>query len=104
MLPVLAAALAVVAGVTGYLLPWDQLAVRSTTIGVNIRGYGSILRGNRVQYVLVGVRTISTATFSRWYWLHAVVVPVVIVAVLVGFAITTRRSRPDPRSHRPDSS
>ena len=97
VLPLATVGLAVVAGVTGYLLPWDQLALRAVTAGTDLRGYRSILSGEQVRFVLVGNSTITTATFARWYWVHALVVPLLVVGVVAAVVITTRRAR-SPRS------
>ena len=93
LLPLGAAGLAVVAGVTGYLLPWDQLALRAVTAGTDVRGYRSILSGEQVQFVLVGNSSVTTATFARWYWVHAVVVPLLVIGVVAAIFIATRRAR-----------
>jgi quinol-cytochrome oxidoreductase complex cytochrome b subunit len=76
---------------TGYLLPWDQLALWAVTVGTDMKGYAPILRHDKVRYVILGSREINTATFSRWFWTHTVVLPVVIVAVLVALAFAARR-------------
>ena len=65
-----------------------------------MRGYGEILRGDRVNFVLVGGSTYSTATFARWFWVHTVVVPLAVVAVGAALTLVIRRERspraPDP--------
>src|SRR6185436_10261717 len=38
---------------TGYLLPWDQLAVWAVTVGTNMMGYTPVF-GRQVKFVLVG--------------------------------------------------
>lgn len=43
----------VAASVTGYLLPWDQLALFAVTVGTNISGY-TWLRDGSVRFVLIG--------------------------------------------------
>jgi quinol-cytochrome oxidoreductase complex cytochrome b subunit len=80
-IPVAAAGVTVGAGITGYLLPWDQLGLWAVTVGGNFEGYTQIIRGDKVKFVLVGSREFSTSTFSHWYWLHALVVPLVFVAL-----------------------
>jgi len=81
------------AGFTGYLLPWDQLALWAVTTGSDMRGYGPILRHDNVRYVILGSREIDVSTFSRWFWIHTLVVPLVIAAALIGLVITSRRPR-----------
>ena len=51
--PIAVGIFAVAASFTGYLLPWDQLAFRSVTVGKSISGYGDILFNKNVKYVLV---------------------------------------------------
>jgi quinol-cytochrome oxidoreductase complex cytochrome b subunit len=38
---------------TGYLLPWDQLALWAVTVGTNMMGFTPVF-GNQVQFVLLG--------------------------------------------------
>ncbi|HSR28103.1 MAG TPA: cytochrome b N-terminal domain-containing protein, partial [Actinomycetes bacterium] len=38
---------------TGYLLPWDQLALWAVTVGTNMMGYTPVF-GNEVRFVLLG--------------------------------------------------
>lgn len=63
---------------TGYLLPWDQLALWAVTVGTNMMGYSPVLREN-VQFVLLGGNVISGDTLLRWYVLHVFLLPFVIV-------------------------
>ena len=63
---------------TGYLLPWDQLSLWAVTVGTNMMGYTPVF-GNSVNYVLLGSRTISGETLLRWYVLHVLMLPFVIV-------------------------
>ena len=63
---------------TGYLLPWDQLSIWAVTVGTNMMGYSPIF-GNSVKYVLLGSKEISNETLLRWYVLHVLLLPFVIV-------------------------
>ena len=63
---------------TGYLLPWDQLALWAVTVGTNMMGYTPVF-GNQVRFVLLGGSEISTNTLLRWYVLHVLMLPFVIV-------------------------
>jgi quinol-cytochrome oxidoreductase complex cytochrome b subunit len=63
---------------TGYLLPWDQLALWAVTVGTNMMGYTPVF-GSQIQFVLIGGSTISSATLLRWYVLHVLMFPFVIV-------------------------
>jgi quinol-cytochrome oxidoreductase complex cytochrome b subunit len=51
---------------TGYLLPWDQLALWAVF-------------GDQVRFVLLGGVEIGTDTLLRWYVLHVLMLPFVIV-------------------------
>ena len=84
---------------TGYLLPWEQLALYAVTVGTNIRGVLVVL-GDDVKFVLVGGAEISTATYARWLGVHTVLLP---LATAAGLWAVRRRvgSRPhaaDPRT------
>ncbi len=63
---------------TGYLLPWDQLALWAVTVGTNMMGYTPVF-GSSVKYVLLGSKEISNETLLRWYVLHVLLLPFVIV-------------------------
>jgi quinol-cytochrome oxidoreductase complex cytochrome b subunit len=63
---------------TGYLLPWDQLALWAVTVGTNMMGYTPVF-GSSVRYVLLGSKEISGDTLLRWYVLHVLLLPFVIV-------------------------
>jgi len=63
---------------TGYLLPWDQLALWAVTVGTNMMGYTPVF-GSQVKFVLLGGTEIGTDTLLRWYVLHVLMLPFVIV-------------------------
>ena len=63
---------------TGYLLPWDQLALWAVTVGTNMMGYTPVF-GSSVKYVLLGSQQIGDQTLLRWYVLHVLLLPFVIV-------------------------
>ena len=44
---------------TGYLLPWDQLALWAVTVGTNMMGYTPVL-GTQVRFVLLGGKEIGS--------------------------------------------
>jgi quinol-cytochrome oxidoreductase complex cytochrome b subunit len=67
---------------TGYLLPWDQLALWAITVGTNMAGAIPIV-GEKVRYVLLGGPTVDQATLIRFYVLHVIVLPVVIMLIMV---------------------
>jgi quinol-cytochrome oxidoreductase complex cytochrome b subunit len=63
---------------TGYLLPWDQLALWAVTVGTNMMGYTPVF-GSQVKFVLLGGQVIGTDTLLRWYVLHVLLLPFVTV-------------------------
>src|ERR671918_1079601 len=63
---------------TGYLLPWDQLAIWAITVGSNMARATPIF-GKQVRFVLLGGLEIGTDTLLRWYVLHVLMLPFVIV-------------------------
>ena len=63
---------------TGYLLPWDQLAIWAVTVGTQM-AYESPLIGKEVSFVLLGGVQIGASTLIRWYTLHVLALPFVIV-------------------------
>jgi quinol-cytochrome oxidoreductase complex cytochrome b subunit len=63
---------------TGYLLPWDQLALWAVTVGTNMMGFTPVI-GDEVKVVLLGGKVIGSETLLRWYVLHVLFVPFVTV-------------------------
>ncbi len=63
---------------TGYLLPWDQLALWAVTVGTNMMGYTPVF-GTQVRFVLLGGKEIGAETLLRWYVLHVLFFPFIIV-------------------------
>ena len=61
--------LVVLAVLTGYLLPWDQLALWAVTVGENLRGYLPLF-GDRVRFVLLGGAEVSPQTLLWWLLAH----------------------------------
>ncbi|MFP5297956.1 MAG: cytochrome b N-terminal domain-containing protein, partial [Actinomycetota bacterium] len=63
---------------TGYLLPWDQLAVWAVTVGTEMMKNSPVI-GDQVQFALLGGPVIGPETLLRWYTLHVLLLPFVIV-------------------------
>ena len=70
------------AGGTGYSLPWDARAFFSTRVAEGLMG-GLPLAGNLARLWLLAGSEISTLTLSRFFALHVLVVPALIIAVVV---------------------
>lgn len=75
-------ALVLVNGATGYSLPWDARAYFSTSVAAGIAG-GLPLLGIPLRAWLTGGAELSTLTLSRFYALHVLVVPALILSVVV---------------------
>jgi len=86
---------------TGYLLPWDQLAMWAITVGTNmaratpfmgyegpgasmiqIGGVHLVHGGSDIHFALLGGHFVSEATLIRFYVLHCVVVPIVAATLM----------------------
>ncbi|MDQ3645914.1 MAG: cytochrome b N-terminal domain-containing protein [Actinomycetota bacterium] len=63
---------------TGYLLPWDQLAVWAVTVGTEMMKQSPVV-GDAVQFALLGGPVIGAETLLRWYALHVWVLPLVLL-------------------------
>jgi quinol-cytochrome oxidoreductase complex cytochrome b subunit len=88
---------------TGYLLPWDQLAIWAITVGTNMaratpimghEGPGAafimlgdvplVTAGSDVRFALLGGKTVGANALLRFYVLHCVAIPLaagVLIAV-----------------------
>ena len=68
-------------GFTGYLLPWDLKAYWATTVSTNIPKDIPII-GGFISRTMLGGDTVSGATLTRFYAVHAMLLPALLVAVL----------------------
>jgi quinol-cytochrome oxidoreductase complex cytochrome b subunit len=82
---------------TGYLLPWDQLAVWAITVGTSIAGYAPVM-GKEVKFLLLGDATVGQEALLRFYVLHVAVLPAVMTLLI---AIHFWRIRKDGGLSRP---
>jgi quinol-cytochrome oxidoreductase complex cytochrome b subunit len=82
---------------TGYLLPWDQLAIWAITVGSNMAratpfagnegpgaallnsllGFEAINAGSDARFALLAGRLVGEATLLRFYVLHCIFIPLV---------------------------
>ncbi|MCA9258192.1 MAG: cytochrome b N-terminal domain-containing protein [Planctomycetales bacterium] len=97
MLVVLALAL------TGYLLPWDQKGYWATNVGTNLASQAPVV-GHSVQKLAVGGSGYGHLTLTRFFALHAGVLPAALVALLVPHIALFRRHglHPVKTAGRPD--
>jgi len=63
---------------TGYLLPWDQLAYWAITVGTNIASAAPFI-GKWIRFVLLGGNEIAQNTLIRFYVLHVVFLPGILI-------------------------
>src|SRR5262245_18390991 len=66
---------------TGYLLPWDQLAVWAVTVGTSLAGYSPLI-AKQANFLLLGGVVVGPDTLLRWYVLHVLALPFVLVIFL----------------------
>ena len=86
---------------TGYLLPWDQLAIWAITVGSNMAratpflghegpgaklltlgGYNLITSGSDARFLLLGAKIVGGDTLNRFYVLHCVAIPLVVATLI----------------------
>ena len=68
-------------GFTGYLLPWDQTAYWATVVGINLNGTAPFL-GPWLAQFLRGGQEISGETLTRFYSLHMLAIPGLIIGLI----------------------
>ncbi|MBL8861192.1 MAG: cytochrome b N-terminal domain-containing protein [Planctomycetes bacterium] len=76
-------------GFTGYLLPWNQIAVNATKVGLqSIEALGQYLPGELARWptyvreTIQGEPSVGQATLSRFFALHVILLPLATVAAL----------------------
>jgi quinol-cytochrome oxidoreductase complex cytochrome b subunit len=74
---------------TGFLLPWDQLALWAVSVGNDVRGVSATFRGE-VKYVIIGTREVSPGTYRFWAISHVVLAVLVAASVLLAWLRTRR--------------
>ena len=86
---------------TGYLLPWDQLAIWAITVGshmaratpilghegpgqqlLNIGGLDLITNASDARFALLGARFVGEETLNRFYILHCIAIPLAVSLLL----------------------
>jgi menaquinol-cytochrome c reductase cytochrome b subunit len=73
--------LTLVMAFTGYLLPWDQRSYWATVVGININGTGPFI-GPFLSDFLRGGAEFGSTTLSRFYSIHMLLVPGLIIALI----------------------
>lgn len=75
---------------TGYLLPWDQKGYWATQVATNIMGHAPIV-GPAVQKIMVGGSEYGHHTLTRFFALHAGVLPGLLIAAIGGHVYLFRK-------------
>ncbi|MGH7228328.1 MAG: cytochrome b N-terminal domain-containing protein [Nitrospiraceae bacterium] len=78
---------------TGYLLPWDQTAYWATQVGINMAGTVPLI-GDFLVRVLRGGETLGTLTLSRFFAVHVLFLPALIIAGIMLHLFILRRVGP----------
>ncbi|MEX2118307.1 MAG: cytochrome b N-terminal domain-containing protein [Pirellulales bacterium] len=89
---------------TGYLLPWDQKGYWATRVATNLMGLVPVV-GTQLQKLVVGGADYGHHTLTRFFALHAGVLPGLLIGFLVLHLAIFRRHgihAPDPH-RRPDT-
>ncbi len=66
---------------TGYLLPWDQLSIWAIEVGTSLAGYSPLI-ASQVRFILLGGVEVGPETLLRWYVLHVLFLPFILVLFL----------------------
>lgn len=77
-------------GFTGYLLPWDQKALWGSTVGSEMLGVVPFI-GGWLLGLLRGGADITGLTLTRFYGIHMLVLPVLVVVFLAVHFVIIRR-------------
>lgn len=75
---------------TGYLLPWDQKGFWATKVATSIASMTPVV-GPTVQSLLIGGAEYGHHTLTRFFALHAGVLPAAVVLLIVGHIYLFRR-------------
>lgn len=84
---------------TGYLLPWDQKGYWATRVATNIAGTVPVV-GEATQRFLQGGSEYGSLTLTRFYTLHVVVLPALLVALVLAHVALFRKHgvTPSPKA------
>ncbi|WP_447983715.1 cytochrome b N-terminal domain-containing protein [Nitrospira sp. Nam74] len=78
---------------TGYLLPWDQNAYWATQIGINMVGTVPLI-GDTLVRVLRGGETLGALTLSRFFAVHILFLPALLMGLVLLHLFILRRVGP----------
>jgi ubiquinol-cytochrome c reductase cytochrome b subunit len=83
-------ALTLALSLTGYLLPWDQKGYAATKVTTNIAAITPFI-GETIQKLIVGGADYGHHTLTRFFALHAGLLPALMVLLVVGHVALFRR-------------
>jgi len=75
---------------TGYLLPWDQKGYWATKVATNIMAITPLI-GSQLQRLIIGGPNYGHHTLTRFFALHAGVLPALIVVLVIAHIYLFRR-------------
>ena len=89
---------------TGYLLPWDQKGYWATKVATNIAANTPLI-GPAIQKIVVGGNDYGHHTLTRFFALHAGIIPGAIIAFIVAHVYLFRKHGLTPKEprRRPDA-
>jgi ubiquinol-cytochrome c reductase cytochrome b subunit len=89
---------------TGYLLPWDQKGFWATKVATNIAAITPLI-GPELQKLIVGGNDYGHHTLTRFFALHAGVIPGLIIAFIIAHVYLFRKHGLTPKEprRRPDA-
>ncbi len=74
--------LTLILSLTGYLLPWDQLAYWAITVSTNIVGVIPFI-GDKMRLLALGAAEAGPSALIRFYTMHIILLPLVMI-ILIG--------------------
>ncbi len=80
-------------GFSGYLLPWDQKAYWATQVGVNMVGTVPLV-GDALVRIIRGGEQLGALTLNRFYALHTLFLPWIVVLFIALHLFVLRRVGP----------
>ena len=78
---------------TGYLLPWDQTAYWATQVGINMVGTVPLI-GDDLARILRGGEMLGALTLTRFFAVHVLFLPAILVTGIVLHLFILRRVGP----------
>ena len=78
---------------TGYLLPWDQTAYWATQVGINMVGTVPLV-GDFLVKVMRGGETLGALTLSRFFAVHVLFLPALVIGGIMLHLFILRRVGP----------